>query len=65
MNKISNLNPGDVFFHNSEYFVKSLSGFVFSLTNNDIRFIRGDTDVEVVKGVMQITHDRGLRETND
>lgn len=56
MKPLCDLMAGDVFFHESEYFVKTVAGWSFSLTNNDVRFIRLDTHVEVVKGVMKLTH---------
>lgn len=56
MKMLQDLAPGDVFFHESEYFVKTVAGWAFSLTNNDVRFVRLDTPVEVVKGVMKLTH---------
>lgn len=56
MKVLCDLKAGDVFFHESEYFVKTVAGWSFSLTSNDVRFIRLDTPVEVVKGVMKLTH---------
>ena len=54
--KRDELIPGDTFFYDSEYFVATVGGMSFSITNNDVRFIPGPRNVEKVRGMIKITH---------
>lgn len=56
--QIIDLEPGAVFAVDSEYFIKTHGGYQFSLTHNDTRYYNPTTTVEVVKGVIKITHAR-------
>jgi hypothetical protein len=56
--KIVDLEPGEVFEMDGEYFIKTHGGYQFSLTHNDTRYYNQTTNVEVVKGVIKITHAR-------